>query len=197
MNTMKNVTAKNTALNKGKKNAKSKVNKKRLFFVFFTAFAGFFLLCTLVASMMAPKIDIPAGNEEESLSTMSSDDFKGRVDSSLKSIEAQEETGPATSSVTSSTTSTTAGNTTAAPAQKETSEQVPVNNQKTVTKQQPQYSQEDDYEQIPYDSRNDTRSYNYDQPAPQPAPQPQPQVQQPAQPTLILRDKVRPEQTSY
>ncbi|MDD3012712.1 MAG: SPOR domain-containing protein [Candidatus Gastranaerophilales bacterium] len=66
---------------------KTKINKKRLFFIFFSAFVGFFFLCTLIASLLTPKIDVPALDNESNLSSVSSDDFKGRVDPRLKLIE--------------------------------------------------------------------------------------------------------------
>lgn len=65
----------------------AKINKKRLFFIFTCAFIGFFFLCTLVASFISPKLNVPALEEENNLSSVSSDDFKGRIDPRLKLIE--------------------------------------------------------------------------------------------------------------
>lgn len=77
---------------------KTKVNKRRLFFTFFTAFIIFFFICTFVASMLTPSIDVPVlNNENEVVDSLTSDDFKGRLDPRLKSIEMQEVTGPADS----------------------------------------------------------------------------------------------------
>lgn len=64
-----------------------KINKKRMFFIFSCAFIGFFFLCTMIASMLSPKIDVPALNEENNLTSVSSDDFKGRIDPRLRMIE--------------------------------------------------------------------------------------------------------------
>jgi len=70
-----------------KSKIKTKINKKRLFFIFFSAFVGFFFLCTLIASVITPKLNVPALDNESNLSSVSSDDFKGRVDPRLKLIE--------------------------------------------------------------------------------------------------------------
>lgn len=71
---------------------KIKIDKKRLFIVFVCAFILFFLACTVIAKLVTPKIDLPAldNNDENSTPAMTSDDFKGRMDSRLKLIEDQE-----------------------------------------------------------------------------------------------------------
>ena len=69
---------------------KKKKKKNKLLFVFFTTFAAALLVFTFMASVLTPKIDIP-GTEEGDDSAVTSSDFKGRVDSSLKFIEMQED----------------------------------------------------------------------------------------------------------
>jgi hypothetical protein len=71
-----------------------KSNKKKLFLLFTGSFLVFFFLCTFVASLITPSIDVPALKEGGEPSGVSSEDFKGRIDPRLKSIEMQEETGP-------------------------------------------------------------------------------------------------------
>lgn len=70
----------------------TKVNKKRLIFVFFTAFIFFFFICSYLASMFTPSINIPALNNNGEGVSVTSDDFKGRIDPRLRSIEMQEDT---------------------------------------------------------------------------------------------------------
>jgi hypothetical protein len=82
---------------KFKETRKIKVDKKRLFFVFFVAFMVFFFLSTIIVSLLSPSIDIPAMKNNDDFGSISSDDFKGRIDPRLKSLESQEEVGNQTS----------------------------------------------------------------------------------------------------
>lgn len=82
---------------KFKETKKIKVDKKRLFFVFFVAFMVFFFLSTIIVSLLSPSIDIPAMKNSDDFSSISSDDFKGRIDPRLKNIETQEVNGNKTS----------------------------------------------------------------------------------------------------
>jgi uncharacterized phage infection (PIP) family protein YhgE len=181
-----------------KPKTKTKINKKRLFFIFFSAFVGFFFLCTLIASLITPKIDVPALNEGN-LSSVSSDDFKGRIDPRLKLIEMDE--GPA--NVTSNSN----------PFQDKTNanmqNEVNLNNVQddqnyAESQDQNDYSTADD--QLPYDSREkniqdptiDDTYQQDDEPQPQPIPQPKKAVKQVPRndakqqdEDLILRDKVK------
>ena len=182
----------------GRPNGKPKtiVNKKRLFFVFFSAFAVFFFFCSFIASMVSPKIDAPALNEEGNLSNVTSDDFKGKLDPRLRSIEMQEQTEPA---VTNSTV---------------VSDQLPaqqVNQNASVKTDVKPKDQEQSYDELPYDSRNsDLLGPDEDESQPVPtytapkyappkqekpvqqnvAPQPQNQDAE-EDDSLILRDKVK------
>lgn len=80
--------------NKTKK-TKAKLNKKRLLIIFSITFAAVSLLCVTLASMFTPSIDVPVlQNDENSVNTMSSNDFKGRMDPRLKSIEMDEQISP-------------------------------------------------------------------------------------------------------
>jgi len=79
---------------------KIKIDKRRLFTVFACAFVLFFLVCTVIATMLTPKIDVPAlNNNQEVIPSLTSDDFKGRVDARLKLIEQQENAPPAQNTV--------------------------------------------------------------------------------------------------
>lgn len=175
-----------------KPKTKMKVNKKRLFFIFFSAFVGFFFLCTLIASMLTPKIDVPALNDENNLSSVSSDDFKGRIDPRLRTLEM--DAGPAN---------------TASPENpfldKTNTDQSEVDinsyqNDQGYTEPEPQ----GDYsEQLPYDGRESEMqdpgfSESYPQETVQPKTQPQKTVKQAPkkdvnqqEEDLILRDKVK------
>ena len=74
---------------------KKKVNKKLLFITFFATFLFFFFICLQVASILTPSIDIPALNtDEDNLTSMTSQDFKKRIDPRLLSIELQNEINP-------------------------------------------------------------------------------------------------------
>lgn len=177
---------------------KTKVNKRRLFFVFFSAFAVFFFFCSFIASMVSPKIDAPALNEEENLSNVTSDDFKGKLDPRLRAIEMQEQTGPV---VTSS------------PASNEQLATQQVDQNVSAKTEDKLKTQEHGYDELPYDSRNSDLlgpDENESQPEPsytapkyappkqerpvqQYTPPPQPQQNEDTQEddSLILRDKVK------
>ena len=74
---------------------KTKINKKRLAFIFFSTFAVFFLLCSLVASIFTPSINISTQNQQGQTSNVSASDMpRNRIDPRLKSIEMQENVAP-------------------------------------------------------------------------------------------------------
>lgn len=72
---------------------KKKSNLKPLFFTF----AGTFILCfftfTVLLPILTPVVEIPAFTDEYSISSVTSNDFKGRIDPRLSEIE-QEENAP-------------------------------------------------------------------------------------------------------
>jgi len=70
---------------------RKKKNNKRLLFIFFSTFIGVLLFFTWLASALTPKIDIPALSNEEESAGLSSNDFKGRVDSRLNIIKMQDQ----------------------------------------------------------------------------------------------------------
>lgn len=183
-----------------KPRTKTKVNKKRLFFIFFTAFVGFFFLCTLLTKLLFPKMNVPALDNENNLSSVTSDDFKGKLDPRLKEIEKDE--GPATSPTV---------NPFDMKQQKENEINVNNINDQGYTEPNVQQTQVEE-EKLPYDSRESSASdpvtndsYDQDQDQdedmqPQPQPQPLPKkVVKPSpkknanqqQDNLILRDKLK------
>lgn len=71
---------------------RKRVNRnRRLLFVFFSTFVVVLLFFTWLASALTPKIDIPVISEKDQIPSMTSDDFKGRIDSRLKLIEMQDD----------------------------------------------------------------------------------------------------------
>jgi hypothetical protein len=176
---------------------KTKINKKRLFFIFFSAFVGFFFLCTLIASLLTPKLNVPALDNESNLSSVTSDDFKGRVDPRLKMIEMDE--GPANTATNNPFQNKTING--------QQPDDININtlqNDQGYTEPQDQGDYADN-DQLPYDSREaeDTNysaddTYQQDNEVqPQPSPQPQKTVKQVPKnnsnqnDNLILRDKVK------
>lgn len=92
--------------NNRRQKLKKKSDKNRIIFIGAGSFIAFFLIFIAAASMMSPKIDISNQSQidESSLTQMSSDDFKGRIDQSLKQIEKEESNGGSYSSSRSTTT---------------------------------------------------------------------------------------------
>jgi len=182
-----------------KQKPKTKVNKKRLFFIFFTAFVGFFFLCTLLTKLLSPKMGVPALDNENNLSSVTSDDFRGKLDPRLKEIEKDE--GPATSPVI---------NPFDMKQQKENEININNINDQGYTEPKVQQTQVEE-EKLPYDSRessvndpitNDSYDQDMDQnegvQPPQPQPLPKKVVKQSSkknagqqQDNLILRDKLK------
>lgn len=73
---------------------KTKINKKRLAFIFFSTFVVFFLFCSLIASVFTPSINIPGQSQEQTPDITASDIPRERIDPRLKSIEMQEDVTP-------------------------------------------------------------------------------------------------------
>lgn len=94
--------------------SKLRVNKKRLFIVFFCAFVIFFSVCTFLAALLTPNIDVPALNNEEAENAappLTSDDFKGRIDPRLKQIEEiEDKPAPIITAPSNKQNNNTAGN---------------------------------------------------------------------------------------
>lgn len=67
---------------------------KLLFFTFVGAFILFFAAFTYLLPIITPKVEIPALSEERVLDSITSNDFRGRIDPRLRSIEIQEEIKP-------------------------------------------------------------------------------------------------------
>lgn len=186
---------------------KPKSNKKRLFFIFFSAFMIFFFVCTFVASMLTPSIDVPALKQNQDAS-LSSEDFKGRIDPRLKSVEMQENTSPVASSGTSGNENTPKNDTNK-------------NIQNTGTNSIQQNTKEDNLDNVPYNNNDSVedpekdlnQSIDQSMQEPNPFRSPQDKARQPkaisqkpvqttksqskvlskSQGNLMLRDKVKVE----
>lgn len=78
-----------------KDNLQNKTNIKPLIFTFLGFFIVFFFAITVILPIISPQVDIPALNEEHSTDTVNSNDFKGRIDPRLNSIEQEENAAPA------------------------------------------------------------------------------------------------------
>lgn len=72
---------------------KRSANLKLLFFTFFGAFILFFTAFTYLLPMLTPEVEIPALTEDHVFNSITSHDFRGRIDPRLHSIELQEEVG--------------------------------------------------------------------------------------------------------
>lgn len=75
------------------KNVK-KNNLKPLIFTFLGTFIVFFFAFTVLLPILTPQVDIPALSDEHSLNSVTSNDFKGRLDPRLNSIEQEENVEP-------------------------------------------------------------------------------------------------------
>lgn len=73
---------------------KKKNNLKPLLLTFLGTFIVFFFTFTVLLPIFTPNVDIPAFSDEHSMSSVTSNDFKGRIDPRLSEIE-QEENAPA------------------------------------------------------------------------------------------------------
>lgn len=77
-----------------KDNLQKKSNLRALIFTFLGTFIVFFFAFTVLLPILTPQVDIPALTDEHSMSSVTSNDFKGRIDPRLSTIEQQEETAP-------------------------------------------------------------------------------------------------------
>lgn len=67
-----------------------KNNLKPLIFTFLGTFIVFFFAFTVLLPIFSPQVDVPALSDEHSMSSVTSNDFKGRIDPRLSEIEQQE-----------------------------------------------------------------------------------------------------------
>lgn len=79
---------------KSKENLQNKTNVKPLIFTFLGTFIVFFFAFTVLLPILTPQVDIPALSDEHSMGSVNSNDFKGRIDPRLSSIEQEENTAP-------------------------------------------------------------------------------------------------------
>lgn len=79
---------------KNKDNLQNKNNLKPLIFTFLGTFIVFFFAFTVLLPILTPQVDIPALTDEHSTSSVDSNDFKGRIDPRLSSIENEENAAP-------------------------------------------------------------------------------------------------------
>ena len=76
-------------------NSKQKKNNlKPLFFTFLGFFIVFFFAFTVLLPIITPQVGIPALTDQHSMSSVTSSDFKGRIDPRLKAIEEEENAAP-------------------------------------------------------------------------------------------------------
>ena len=74
-----------------RKRLKRTANLKLLLFTFLGAFILFFTAFTYFLPMLAPKVEVPALSDDYVLDSITSQDFRGKVDPRLKSIEQQDD----------------------------------------------------------------------------------------------------------
>ena len=79
---------------KSKDNLQNKNNLKPLIFTFLGTFIVFFFAFTVLLPILTPQVDIPALTDEHSTGSVDSNDFKGRIDPRLSSIENEENAAP-------------------------------------------------------------------------------------------------------
>ncbi len=77
-----------------RKKLKRKSDLQLLFFTFIGAFILFFTAFTYFLPILTPKVEIPALSEDYVLDSITSQDFRGRIDPRLHSIELQEAVTP-------------------------------------------------------------------------------------------------------
>lgn len=70
---------------------KRSANLRLLFFTFFGAFILFFLAFTYILPIVTPRVEIPALTEDRVFDSITSHDFRGRIDPRLRTIELQAE----------------------------------------------------------------------------------------------------------
>ncbi|GEM_PF-1682097 len=80
--------------NQNKNVKQKKSNLKPLLFTFLGTFIVFFFAFTVLLPILTPQVEIPALTDEHSMSSVNSNDFKGRIDPRLKAIEEQENAPP-------------------------------------------------------------------------------------------------------
>ncbi len=73
---------------------KRSADLKLLFFTFLGSFILFFLAFTWLLPVVTPQVEIPALTEDHVFNSITSHDFRGRIDPRLRSIELQEEIPP-------------------------------------------------------------------------------------------------------
>jgi cell division septation protein DedD len=170
---------------------KPKSNKKKLFFIFLGSFIGFFFLCTFIATMLTPSIDVPALKNDPNLDSLTSEDFKGRIDPRLKSIELQEDAAPLSPDKADNPF-----------APKDSTDLETSLDDANINSDETQDNSEDTDDEIPYNS-NDSKT-NEDsgswiktpnQRTPQPQTTTEKQESKSNQNNLMLRDKIKVEQS--
>ena len=77
-----------------KDNSQKKNNLKPLIFTFLGTFIVFFFAFTVLLPILTPQVDIPALTDEHSMGSVTSNDFKGRIDPRLSAIEQEENAAP-------------------------------------------------------------------------------------------------------
>jgi len=77
-----------------RKKLKRSANLKLLFFTFFGAFIIFFVAFTYILPVVTPQVEIPALTEDHVFNSITSHDFRGRIDPRPHSLEEQEKITP-------------------------------------------------------------------------------------------------------
>ncbi len=77
-----------------RKKIKRKTDLKLLFFTFLGAFLLFFTAFTYFLPILTPKVEVPALSDDYVMDSITSQDFRGRIDPRLHSIELQEQAIP-------------------------------------------------------------------------------------------------------
>jgi len=84
----------NVKKSQNKDNLQNKTNTKPLIYTFLGTFIVFFIGIMVVLPIISPDVNVPSMTEEHSLNSVNSNDFKGRLDPRLNSIEDEENTAP-------------------------------------------------------------------------------------------------------
>jgi len=84
----------NTKKSQNKDNLQNKNNTKPLIYTFLGTFIVFFIAIMVLLPIISPDVNVPSMTEEHSLNSVNSNDFKGRLDPRLNSIEDEENTAP-------------------------------------------------------------------------------------------------------
>ena len=77
-----------------RRNIKRATSLKVLFFTFLGAFIFFFVVFTCFLPIVTPKVEIPVLAEDHVINSITSQDFRSRIDPSLHAIELREELSP-------------------------------------------------------------------------------------------------------